>query len=179
MQSKQLIVENGLRLTDLEESPQLDVTIESIDRIDVNTKTIILGGGCGAHTQIKIVANASKKVVIIADFSKRAQNLSQTPKKDIPIEVIPMAYKCVSKHIEKLFGGTAALRMAVRKAGPIVTDNNNFIIDWKFGEDINDWKDVNNKIKAMAGVVETGLLFNTGIDLTVYLGREDGTLDTL
>ena len=52
--------------TDLEESPELDVTIDGADQIDVNTRTMIIGS-CGAQTQIKIVANASKKVVIIAD----------------------------------------------------------------------------------------------------------------
>ena len=93
--------------------------------------------------------------------------------------MIPMAYKPVTKQIEKLFGGAAELLMAVEKAGPVVTECNNFIIRWKFGEEISDWNEVNNKIKAMSGVVETGILSPNAMDLTIYLGLEDGSLNTL
>ena len=179
-QSKQVILENGLRLTDLEESPQLDVTIEGADQIDVNTRTTIIGYGCGAQTQIKIVGNASKEFVIIGDFTKRSEKLGQNEKNVVPIEVIPMAYKCVAKQIEQLFGGMTVLRMAKAKAGPVITDNNNFIIDWKFDtKDTKEWTDINTKIKAIPGVIETGILTDSGTHLTIYLGREDGTVDKL
>ena len=70
--------------------------------------------------------------MVVADFRKDSENLGEKWKKGIPIEVLPAAYRPVEKEIERKFGGKPILRMAKAKAGPLVTDNGNFILDWVF-----------------------------------------------
>ncbi|XP_076371936.1 ribose-5-phosphate isomerase [Tachypleus tridentatus] len=169
-QSRQIIKQLGLTLTDLEEYPQLDVAIDGADEVDHNLTLIKGGGGC--LTQEKIVASCAEDFVIIADHRKDSKHLGQNWTKGIPIEVIPMAYVPVQRRLEKL-GGIPVLRMAKAKAGPVVTDNGNFILDWKFSV-IQDWESLNQTIKMITGVVETGLF--VGMAKKVYFGQEDGSV---
>ena len=125
------------------------------------------------------MANAAKEFVVIADYTKESDTLGKKWTKGLPIEVIPMAYKAISDQIVKRLGGTPVLRMAKAKAGPVVTDNGNFIIDWNFESkkrSKNEWTDINSTIKMIPGVVETGLF----IDMTskVYFGCQDGSVST-
>jgi len=140
--------------------------------------TLIKGGG-GCLTQEKIVASAAKKLVIVADYTKNSIHLGQNWMKGLPIEVIPMSHVIIKKKIEKLFGGLAELRMAKAKAGPLVTDNGNLIIDWKFplSQKDCDWNDINTQIKMMPGVVETGLFIRMANK--VYFGNKDGTVSVV
>nr|XP_029507566.1 ribose-5-phosphate isomerase isoform X1 [Oncorhynchus nerka] len=170
-QARQLILQHGLTLSDLDRHPELDVAIDGADEVDA-ALTLIKGGG-GCLTQEKIVAGCAKHFIVIADFRKDSSVLGQQWKKGVPIEVIPMAYVPVSRTIAKRFGGEAVLRMAVSKAGPVVTDNSNFILDWKF-EHTHNWKEVNIAIKMIPGVVETGLF--VGMAERVYFGMEDGNV---
>ncbi|KAM4541592.1 ribose-5-phosphate isomerase [Fundulus diaphanus] len=170
-QARQLILQHGLTLSDLERHPELDVAIDGADEVDAELALIKGGGGC--LTQEKIVAGCSKYFVVIADYRKDSEALGQQWKKGIPIEVIPMAYVPVSRMIAKRFGGEVNLRMAVSKAGPVVTDNSNFILDWKF-ERAQNWREVNTAIKMIPGVVETGLFVNMAQQ--AYFGMEDGSV---
>ncbi|XP_006038553.1 ribose-5-phosphate isomerase [Alligator sinensis] len=170
-QARQLILQNGLILSDLDRHPELDVAIDGADEVDSDLNLIKGGGGC--LTQEKIVAGYAKCFIVIADYRKDSKNLGERWKKGIPIEVIPMAYVPVTRALEKKFGGVAELRMAVSKAGPVVTDNGNFILDWKF-DMVHKWKDVNTTIKMIPGVVETGLFINMAE--AVYFGMEDGSV---
>ena len=136
--------------------------------------TLIKGGG-GCLTQEKIVASAAKNLIIVADFTKRANSLGEQWKKGIPIEVIPVSYKLVQRTIENKLGGIAELRMAKSKAGPLVTDNSNFILDWKFPTNMsNNWSEINTFIKMIPGVVETGLFIQMATK--VYFGNPDGSV---
>ncbi|CAG5866856.1 unnamed protein product [Menidia menidia] len=170
-QARQLILQHGLTLSDLDRHPELDVAIDGADEVD-SELTLIKGGG-GCLTQEKIVAGCAKHFVVIADFRKDSKALGQQWKKGVPIEVIPMAYVPVSRMIARRFGGEAILRMAVSKAGPVVTDNSNFILDWKF-EHAQNWKEVNTAIKMIPGVVETGLFVSMAE--RAYFGMEDGSV---
>lgn len=174
-QARQLILENKLKLTDLESHPQLDVTIDGAD--EVNSNLVLIKGGGGCLAQEKIVASCAKDLVIIADHTKDSQNLGEHYKKGIPIEVLPMAFQPVKYKIKEMLGGDAVLRMAKMKAGPVVTDNGNFILDWHFPESLRDWKVINTKIKMIPGVVETGLF----VDMArkVYFGMADGNVKTV
>lgn len=167
-QSYQLIVENGLSLVSLDQYPELDLDIDGADEIDNDLNLIKGGGGC--LVQEKIIASNSKKLVIIADYRKNSGLLGEQWKKGVPIEVIPMSYIPLMKKLEKL-GGSPKLRMARAKAGPLVTDNGNFIIDVDFGI-ISNPKDLNMKILQLPGVVDTGLF----IEMTskAYIGTEKG-----
>ncbi|XP_077971933.1 ribose-5-phosphate isomerase-like isoform X3 [Styela clava] len=173
-QARQLIIENNLVLADLDTNPILDVVIDGADEFD-NDLTLIKGGG-GCLTQEKIVAYSGKEFVIVADNSKKSDKLGDNWKRGIPIEVIPMARVPVTKSITYMFGGEVILRMAKSKAGPVVTDNGNFILDWKFKK-LHDWTEVHKEIKLIPGVVETGLF----VDMAkcVYVGHPDGTVEVI
>ncbi|XP_076831036.1 ribose-5-phosphate isomerase isoform X2 [Brachyhypopomus gauderio] len=172
-QARQLILQHGLCLSDLDRHPELDVAIDGADEVD-SSLTLIKGGG-GCLTQEKIVAGCAKHFIVIADYRKDSDELGQQWKKGVPVEVIPMAYVPVSRAITHRFGGEVVLRMAVSKAGPVVTDNSNFILDWKF-EHAQNWKEVNTAIKMIPGVLETGLFVNMAE--RVYFGMEDGSVKT-
>ncbi|XP_055308348.1 ribose-5-phosphate isomerase [Sitodiplosis mosellana] len=172
-QARQLIIKNGLKLGELEINPQLDCTIDGADEVD--SKMVLIKGGGGCLLQEKIVASCAKKLIIIADYTKNSTHLGEQYKKGIPIEVVPMAYVPIKEKIAKEFGGKLNLRMAVTKAGPCVTDNGNFILDWNFNIDkTTDWEKVNTKIVSIPGVVETGLFVN--MTQRAYFGQSDGTV---
>ena len=172
-QSYQLIVENGLTLASLDQYPELDLDIDGADEIDQNLNLIKGGGGC--LVQEKIIASNSKKLVIVADFRKYSEKLGEKWKRGIPIEVIPISYVPIMKKLEKL-GGTPVLRMAQAKAGPLISDNGNFIIDVNFGEIMNPGE-LNLNILIIPGVVDTGLFI--GMASKAYIGLEDGKVTTL
>ncbi|XP_075004538.1 ribose-5-phosphate isomerase isoform X2 [Calonectris borealis] len=113
-QARQLILQNGLTLSDLDRHPELDVAIDGADEVDSDLNLIKGGGGC--LTQEKIVAGYAKCFIVIADYRKKSKSLGEQWKKGIPIEVIPMAYVPVTRALTKNFGGAAELRMAVSKA---------------------------------------------------------------
>lgn len=168
-----MIRKHNLVLSDLEESPSLDIAFDGADEVDSNLTLIKGGGGC--LTQEKIVASAAKTLIIVGDYTKKANLLGENWTKGIPIEVIPMSYVLVKNTIESKLGGCAALRMAKSKAGPLVTDNSNFILDWKFNiSESNDWSQINTTIKMIPGVVETGLFI--GMASKVYFGNQDGSV---
>ncbi|XP_045607844.1 ribose-5-phosphate isomerase [Procambarus clarkii] len=170
-QARQLIINHDLELSDLEITPQLDVAIDGADEADAKLTLIKGGGGC--QLQEKIVAAAAKLFIVVADYRKDSTSLGEQWTKGIPIEVVPMAYRPVQLKIEMELGGRAVLRQAKAKAGPVVTDNGNFILDWVFDRTF-DWQKVNQQIKMIPGVVETGLF--VGMAKIAYFGMEDGSV---
>jgi ribose 5-phosphate isomerase A len=169
-QARQLIIKNDLDLVTLEEYPEIDIDFDGADEIDQHLNLIKGGGGC--LVQEKILASNSKKVIIIADFRKNSTYLGQNWKKGVPIEVIPTAFNPLLIKFSKI-GGTPKLRMAHAKAGPLVTDNNNFIIDVDFGE-IKNPLELNKKLLETPGVVDTGLFINMATK--VYIGQKNGEI---
>ncbi len=169
-QSYQLIIENGLNLVSLDQYPEIDLDFDGADEIDKELNLIKGGGGC--LVQEKIIASNSKNLVIIADFRKVSEKLGENWKNGVPIEVIPMAYKPIMKKLENL-EGKPVLRMAKSKAGPLVSDNGNFIIDVDFGI-IKNPSELNSKMRLIPGVVDTGLFIN--MVSKAYVGKEDGSV---
>jgi ribose 5-phosphate isomerase A len=165
-----------MRLSDLSQHPELDVAIDGADEVDPALNCIKGGGAC--HTQEKLVAVAAAHFVVIADSRKRSARLLTGWRKGIPLEVLPLAYVPVMKRIEAL-GGQPRLRMAVAKAGPVVTDNGNFVIDADFGggAGIDDPKGLHIQLKLIAGVVETGIF--AGIAEAAYFGNDDGGVEVV
>jgi ribose 5-phosphate isomerase A len=172
-QAKNLIIEAGLVLSDLNVHSELDVAIDGADECD-SALNCIKGGG-GAQTQEKCVAFCAKTFVVIADHTKKSAVLGEKWKKGVPVEVLPFAYVAVSKALEKL-GGKPVLRMAKAKAGPVVTDNGNFVIDVDFGL-IKDPARLEHEISTIPGVVEVGLF--VGMVSKAFFGNEDGTVTTV
>ncbi len=172
-QSHQLIVENGLTLVTLDQYPEIDLDIDGADEID-NSLNLIKGGG-GCLVQEKIIASSSKKLVVIADYTKRSEVLGENWRNGVPIEVIPLAYVPIMKRLEKL-GGKPVLRMAKAKAGPVVSDNGNFIIDVDFGK-IEKPSDLNIELLQIPGVVDSGLFLSMASK--AYIGLKDGKVEIL
>lgn len=180
-QAKQLIHDFGLPLTDLDLDPVIDIAIDGADEVDENFVAIKGGGACLA--QEKVIANAAKKFVVVADYRKDSKALGDNWKKGIPIEVLPMAYNAVRHQLSRRFNVPLKefeLRLGERKAGPVVTDNGNLIIDWRFNPasktlfKSSDWTDLSCKIKCVPGVVETGIFADMIAE--VYFGHSDGTV---
>lgn len=169
-QSYQLINEHKLNHVSLDQYPEIDLDIDGADEIDEKLNLIKGGGGC--LVQEKIIASNSKKLIIIADFRKNSKKLGENWKKGVPIEVIPIAQVPLMKKFEKL-GGKPILRMAIAKAGPLVTDNGNFIIDVDFGI-IDNPKELDKNILSIPGVVDTG--FFIGMASRAYIGQKDGNV---
>ncbi|XP_074605474.1 ribose-5-phosphate isomerase [Brevipalpus obovatus] len=175
-QAKQLIVDHNLPLTELEIDYNLDCTIDGADEVDADKFCIKGGGGC--LTQEKIVASCSKRLMIVCDYTKVSHHLGEKWIKGIPIEVIPLAWVPIKNRIEKNFGGQAILRMAMKKAGPVVTDNGNFILDWKFDPTVaRNWHETNTALTMIPGVVESGLFLDMASD--VYFCSENGEVREL
>ncbi|XP_046850561.1 ribose-5-phosphate isomerase-like isoform X2 [Xenia sp. Carnegie-2017] len=168
-QAKQLIVENDLYLTDLNRNPRLDVAFDGADEVDASLNLIKGGGGC--LTQEKIVASCAQTFVVVADERKDSTHFGEQWKRGIPVEVIPMAYSPVILALENL-NLTPILRMAKNKAGPVVTDNGNFILDCHF-KDVQNWDRLNKEINMIPGVVENGLFINMAN--VVIFGKPDGS----
>ncbi|KAG9510534.1 Ribose-5-phosphate isomerase [Fragariocoptes setiger] len=179
-QAKQLIIDYGLPLGDLDSHPTLDLAIDGADEVDGNLVAIKGGGGCLA--QEKVVASSSKKFVVVADFRKNSKHLGQNWSRGVPIEVMPMACNLVKCKL--VSHGVASptdkikLRQAQQKVGPVVTDNGNFILDWEFDtkilRDNLGWASISDKIKLIPGVLETGI-FADIVD-AAYFGQEDGNV---
>jgi len=161
-----LAVKNGIPVTTLEEHPILDLAIDGADQIDENLN-LIKGMG-GALTREKIVAAASKTLIIVADERKKAKILGENGQQ-VPVEVLPFATSFVMHKIGEL-GGKPKMREGAGKVGPVVTDNGNFIIDVDFGL-IDKPAELEKKLKMIPGIVETGLFVDMA-DL-VYLGKLD------
>jgi ribose 5-phosphate isomerase A len=160
-----LATQNHIPTTTLDEHPKLDLTIDGADQVDKKTLNMIKGMG-GALTREKIVINASKENVIIIDETKLAEKLGLN--QPVPIEVLPFALATVKMRLEEL-RGKPKLREGNGKVGPVVTDNGNFILDVNFGT-IKDPEKLNQQIKSIPGVIETGLFLNMAS--IVYVGTQ-------
>jgi ribose 5-phosphate isomerase A len=147
-----LAVKCGIPITTLEEHPTLDLTIDGADQIDQELN-LIKGMG-GALAREKIVASASKKLIIVADETKKVKILGEN-NHPVPIEALPFAIPVLMQKIKGL-GGKPTLRENTGKVGPVITDNSNVIIDANFGL-VHYPAKLERELKAIPGVVETGL----------------------
>jgi len=144
-ESRRIAEEVGVQLTNFKDHPQIDVTVDGAD--EVSPQLDLTKGLGGALVREKIVAHASKRVVIVVDESKLVDRLGT--KTVIPVEVIPLAVPRVllqlpGAHIREKNGQT------------VVTDNGNLILDWKRGA-IDDPAALEKQLKSMTGVVDSGI----------------------
>ncbi|KAF3767534.1 ribose 5-phosphate isomerase [Cryphonectria parasitica EP155] len=200
-QSRELIKGAGFPLRyiqDLPEGVQLDVVFDGADEVDDDLNLIKGGGAC--LFQEKLVATRGKKFVCVADFRKFSTRLGTNWKKGIPIEVVTQATGHVLAELKKLGSLNPKLRSGLpAKAGAVVTDNGNSLIDAPFpplalakdltGQDGSNgvWTvdGLADKLIKIVGVVETGLF--TGHNSQVmsggqkpcaaYFGMADGSVE--
>lgn len=141
-------------LTTLEETPQLDLTIDGADEVDPNLN-LIKGLG-GALIREKIVAAASGKLIIVIDESKRVAQLGQ--RSPLPVEVIPFGW-ISSLPLFRRLGAQPQLRTDA-EGNRYLTDNGNLIVDCAFPEGISDPHTIAREIDAQPGVLGHGLFLN-------------------
>ena len=157
----------GIPLTTLDAVDHIDIAIDGADEVDPQ-KNMIKGGGA-AHTREKVVDSLAEVFVVVVDGGKLVDKLGSTFL--LPVEVIPMALSPVMRALEKL-GGKPELRMGIRKAGPVVTDQGNLVIDVKF-ESIDDPANLEKTINNIPGVLENGLF--VGVATVILVGEiQDG-----
>jgi ribose 5-phosphate isomerase A len=153
----------GIPLTTFDEIQEIDITIDGADEFDPQLSLIKGGGGALLHE--KVVASASRQVVIVADSSKQVPMLGNFP---VPVEVIAFAEPFVKRRIEAL-GALVILRQS--NGRPFVTDEGHQILDCRFGQ-IPDAPALARKLSDMPGVVEHGLFINMASIVLVARGHE-------
>lgn len=153
-QAEVLAKQYGIPLTTLDAIDYIDIALDGADEVDPN-KNLIKGGGA-AHTREKVVDSLANQFIVVVDSGKLVDKLGSTFR--LPVEVIPMAITPVMKKLEQ-FGGKPELRMGVKKAGPVVTDQGNLVVDIKFEEITNPGK-LEKEINNIPGVLENGLFVN-------------------
>lgn len=164
----------GIPLRDLNDPDidgRLDLAIDGSDEVDGN-RYLTKGGG-GALLIEKLVEYASDRLVIIVDESKVVSRLGE--RYPIPLEVVPAARRTIEKSVVQ-FGARPELRMAVKKSGPVYTDQGNVLLDLYF-DDAFDAPTLERELNTFPGAVENGIF--TQIRPTVIVGSSDGRIETL
>lgn len=166
VQTERRARELGIPLVGLGERSRIDLTIDGADEISP-TLDLIKGGG-GALLREKMVAQASDRVVIIADAGKRVPRLGSTFA--LPIEVVRWGWE---SHVPFLheWGASASLR-TLADGHPATTDNGLHVLDCRFAEGIDDPAALEDALARRAGVVETGLFL--GLAHEALIGTEHG-----
>ncbi len=154
-QGEVLATQLGIPLKAFSAVSKIDLAIDGADEVDPAFQLIKGGGAC--HVQEKLVASVADRFVVVVDSSKIVKKLNLAFK--LPVEVLPSAWQLVQKKINSL-GGKASLRMAQKKAGPIVTDQGNLVLDVSFQNGIDDPEALETQINNFPGVLENGLFIN-------------------
>ena len=162
--SRDLAASLGIPLTSLDEVQQIDVTVDGADEFDPQLR-LIKGRG-GALLREKIVASASRQVVIVADSSKRVPVLGNFP---VPVEVVPFAQALVGTRITEL--GARVVRRLDASGAPYITDSGNQILDCHFGR-IPDADSLAQRLSELPGIVEHGLFIGLASVVLMATGGE-------
>ena len=144
-----MALELEIPLIDLASVSQIDLAIDGADEVDPGFQLIKGGGAC--HVREKLVASKADKLIIVVDETKLVENLNKVF--PLPVEVLPSAWKQVKDIISEI-DGESSLRMAEKKAGPIVTDQGNLILDVLFNDGIKNPIDLEIFINNIPGVLE-------------------------
>jgi len=148
-ESRRLADEVGVPLTTLRDHPMMDVTVDGAD--EVSDHLDLIKGLGGALVREKVVAHASKHLIIVVDESKLTGQLGR--KTPIPVEVIPFAVDVVRTLLTQ-WGGEPKLRE--REGKPFISDNGNYIVDWWHGLIDQPWA-LEKQLKGVTGVVDSGI----------------------
>ena len=160
IRTEKLAGDLNIPLCSLDDQPDIDVTIDGADEVDPDLN-LIKGGG-GALLWEKVVAQASRRNIIIVDQSKLSPCLGTHWA--VPIEVIPFAVKTEENFLKSL-GAAVTLRTA-EGGQPYKTDQDNFILDANLGE-IADPNGIAARLNQRAGIVEHGLFLGLASDVIV------------
>lgn len=155
----------GIRLSSFAEHRRIDMTIDGADEVEIGTLNLIKGRG-GALVREKIVASASEAMVVIVDEGKLVDRLGQHA--PVPVEIVAFGWQVILDRLADL-GARPTLRVVGDE--PYRTDSGNHIADCTFGE-IGDAADLERRLAAITGVIESGLFI--GLAARVVVGTRSG-----
>lgn len=147
----------------------LDLAIDGADQVDLSKRVLCKGGGAALFRE-KMVAYNSKDFVVFLGEEKVVQSLGQTF--PLPVEVSKFNFVNVEKNLLKIGFQSVNLRIAKMKAGPVITESGNYILDCLHSDEINDLKSLEKEIKSILGVIESGI-FSRDIK-SILIGSKDG-----
>ncbi len=155
--------EYGIPLTTLSLHPVLDCAIDGADQVSPE-KYLVKGRGA-ALLREKVVAGAAERFIVVIDPAKETQVLSAA----VPVEILPFAWGSVCRQLASL-GGEPLMRNGVKKDGPVISDNGNYIFDCAFGE-ISRPQELESAINEIPGVLENGIFTRLALKTTVIVGE--------
>lgn len=161
----------GIPLLELHEAGRLDLAVDGADEVD--PRLDLIKGLGGALLREKMVAQASDRFVVVADDSKQVAALGT--RSPLPVEVVSFGWRSHLPAIAAL-GAEGVLRLDA-SGGPLATDNGNVIIDCRFDDGIDDPFEVHERLRARAGVVDTGLFLGMA-DEAILAGADGLTIRT-
>ncbi len=161
----------GIDLIEPDETTIIDLAVDGTDEVD-GRKNLIKGGG-GALLREKIIANAARRFVVIADTSKKVAELGAFP---LPVEIDRFSFALTVRAVRETLAELGYTKADVRlRAGPdstsFISDGGNFILDCRLGR-IGDAAALDRALGAIPGVIETGLF--VGIADDVILAGPEG-----
>lgn len=142
----------------------IDLYIDGAD--EVSGKLDLVKGRGGAFLREKSLAVRSRVRMYVVDYTKYT-GLNHIYVKPIPIEVVPVSVKYVIRKLQELGYGEPLLRMGTGKDGPVVSDNGNFIVDYRLLKPVEDPLSLHNTLKLVHGVIETGIFPSNLVDIVV------------
>lgn len=149
IESERLAIDAGIPIVTFERHQVLDLTVDGAD--EVTPALDLVKGLGGALVREKIVAKASRRLVIVVDESKLVDQLGT--KAPIPVEVIPLAEQLVVSALGKI-GGEPKVRL--QNGSRFKSDNGNVVVDWHYGP-VQDPAALEGQLKSMSGVVDSGI----------------------
>jgi ribose 5-phosphate isomerase A len=155
----------GIAVSSLDEHPAIDATIDGADEVDPDLNLIKGAGGALLHE--KMIAQASRRVIIVVDASKLSPKLGS--RRAVPVEIVEHGHRAQARYLESI-GAEVALRLDAGGA-PFRTDEGHLIVDCTFGPIVQPRK-LATLLEARAGIVEHGLFL--GIATDVLVGTNDG-----
>jgi len=171
IETEALALAHGITLAD-PEAAMIDLTIDGADEVERGTLRLIKGLG-GALLREKIVAESSRRFVIVADESKIVATLGDLA--PLPVEVARFGHLATARRIAEL-GGRPALRLD-RGGAPFISDGGNMIFDCAGFAPIRDPFTLQRQLRAIAGVVETGLFIDRAEQ--AIIGAADGSVSVM
>ena len=153
-------------LTSFAEHIQIDLTVDGADEIEAGTLYLIKGHG-GALLREKIVAAASKRMVVVVDESKLSERLGSLV--SVPVEVVQFGWEATQRRLSEL-GGSPALRLG-KDGKPFITDGGHYIVDCAFGPMENP-KEIAHHLDHVVGSVEHGMFLKFASE--AFVGGRDG-----
>jgi len=169
-ETEALALANGITLADPD--AVIDLTIDGADEVERGTLRLIKGLG-GALLREKIVAESSRRFVVVADASKIVATLGD--KAPLPVEVVRFGHLATARRLSDL-GARPAMRLD-RSGAPFITDGGNVIFDCAGFAPIRDPFTLARQVRAIAGVVETGLFIDRAEQ--AIIGAPDGSVTVM